>query len=155
MCLRKNASLLLRLRTGATGDTHQESCRLWCRLAASTALSILPKQLLQLRDRHGGVLTQYQPMTLNWYIGIGSAWDLDRHLGGVSVLPPYVRQDGGEWYKGTANAIYQNLGFIAQYDPDYVLVLSGDHIYKMDYSQMLQFHKAKQAAATIAVIEVP
>jgi glucose-1-phosphate adenylyltransferase len=102
-----------------------------------------------------GVLTQYQPMTLNWYIGIGSAWDLDRHLGGVSVLPPYVRQDGGEWYKGTANAIYQNLDFIAQYDPDYVLVLSGDHIYKMDYSQMLQFHKAKQAAATIAVIEVP
>lgn len=102
-----------------------------------------------------GVLTQYQPMTLNSYIGIGSPWDLDRHLGGVSVLPPYVRQDGGEWYKGTANAVYQNIDFIAQHDPEYVLVLSGDHIYKMDYSKMLDFHKEKGAAVTIAVIEVP
>lgn len=102
-----------------------------------------------------GVLTQYQPMTLNSYIGIGNPWDLDRHQGGVSVLPPYVRQDGGEWYKGTANAIYQNFDFIAQYDPEYVLVLSGDHIYKMDYSRILRFHKEKGAAVTIAVIRVP
>jgi len=102
-----------------------------------------------------GVLTQYQPLTLNSYIGIGSAWDLDRSGGGVSVLPPYVREQGGEWYKGTANAVYQNMDFIDQYDPEYVLVLSGDHIYKMDYSTMLRYHENKGATVTIAVIPVP
>lgn len=102
-----------------------------------------------------GVLTQYQPLTLNSYIGIGSPWDLDRHNGGVSVLPPYVKDQGGEWYKGTANAVYQNLDFISQYDPEYVLILSGDHIYKMDYSKMIDFHKKKGASITIAVIPVP
>ena len=102
-----------------------------------------------------GVLTQYQPLTLNSYIGIGSAWDLDRSGGGVSVLPPYVRDQGAEWYKGTANAVYQNLDFIAQQDPEYVLILSGDHIYKMDYSKMLSYHKKKGAVVTIAVIPVP
>lgn len=102
-----------------------------------------------------GVLTQYQPLTLNSYIGIGSPWDLDRKEGGVTVLPPYVKDNGGEWYKGTANAVYQNLDFIQAFDPEYVLVLSGDHIYKMDYSAMLDFHKANDAAATIAVIQVP
>lgn len=102
-----------------------------------------------------GVLTQYQPLDLHTYIGIGSAWDLDRMDGGVFVLPPFVRQRGGEWYKGTANAIYQNTDFIDTFQPNYVLVLSGDHIYKMDYSLMLDFHKQKQADATIAVFEVP
>lgn len=102
-----------------------------------------------------GVLTQYQPLTLNSYIGIGSPWDLDRHNGGVSVLPPYVKEQGGEWYKGTANAVYQNLDFISRYDPKYVIILSGDHIYKMDYSKMLDFHKEKDAKITIAVIPVP
>lgn len=102
-----------------------------------------------------GVLTQYQPLALNTYIGIGSHWDLDRRNGGVTVLPPFVKELGGEWYKGTANAIYQNIEFVDQYNPDYLLVLSGDHIYKMDYSLMLDFHKEKQADATIAVIEVP
>lgn len=102
-----------------------------------------------------GVLTQYQPLDLHTYIGIGSAWDLDRTGGGVYVLPPFVGQKGGEWYKGTANAIYQNADFIDMFDPDYVLILSGDHIYKMDYSLMLEFHKEKQADATIAVLEVP
>ena len=102
-----------------------------------------------------GVLTQYQPLTLNSYIGIGSAWDLDRSGGGVSVLPPYVRDQGAEWYKGTANAVYQNIDFIAQHDPEYVLILSGDHIYKMDYSKMIGYHKSKGAAVTIAVIPVP
>lgn len=102
-----------------------------------------------------GVLTQYQPLVLNTYIGIGSPWDLDRKNGGVSVLPPYVRQKGGEWYRGTANAIYQNMDFIERYDPEYVLILSGDHIYKMDYSLMLEYHKMKNADATISVIEVP
>ncbi|RBW71373.1 glucose-1-phosphate adenylyltransferase [Bacillus taeanensis] len=102
-----------------------------------------------------GVLTQYQPYILNSYIGIGSAWDLDRKHGGVSVLPPYQGQKGGEWYKGTANAIYQNAYYIDQYDPEYVLVISGDHIYKMDYSKMLDYHKEKGADATIAVLEVP
>lgn len=101
-----------------------------------------------------GVLTQYQPLELHSYIGIGSPWDLDRNAGGVFILPPFVQAQGGEWYKGTANAIYQNAGFIDQYAPQYVLVLSGDHIYKMDYSLMLQFHKANKADATIAVIEV-
>ncbi len=102
-----------------------------------------------------GVLTQYQPLILNSYIGIGSHWDLDKKRGGVTVLPPYVRQDGGHWYLGTANAVYQNIEFVDQYNPEYVLVLSGDHIYKMDYSILLDYHKEKEADATIAVIEVP
>jgi glucose-1-phosphate adenylyltransferase len=101
-----------------------------------------------------GVLTQYQPLVLNSYLGIGSPWDLDRKEGGVAVLPPYVKQKGGDWYSGTANAIYQNIGFIEQYDPEYVLIISGDHIYKMDYDKMLQFQKKNNADATIAVIEV-
>lgn len=102
-----------------------------------------------------GVLTQYQPLILNAYIGIGSPWDLDRKYGGVTLLPPFVRDKGGEWYKGTANSIYQNIGFIDLYQPEYVLILSGDHIYKMDYSLMLNYHKEKAAEVTIAVIEVP
>lgn len=102
-----------------------------------------------------GVLTQYQPLILNSYIGIGSHWDLDKKRGGVTVLPPYVRHDGGHWYLGTANAVYQNIEFVDQYDPEYVLVLSGDHIYKMDYSIMLDYHKEREADVTIAVIEVP
>jgi glucose-1-phosphate adenylyltransferase len=102
-----------------------------------------------------GVLTQYQPFELHCYIGIGSPWDLDRLDGGVFILPPFVHARGGEWYKGTANAIFQNIVFIDQYNPDYVLVLSGDHIYKMDYSLMLEYHKRTGADATIAVIEVP
>ncbi len=102
-----------------------------------------------------GVLTQYQPMVLNSYIGIGSSWDLDRKNGGVTVLPPYMEQEGGSWYKGTAHAIYQNIPFLEQYDPEYVLVISGDHIYKMNYATMLQRHKETNADATIAVIEVP
>ncbi len=102
-----------------------------------------------------GVLTQYQPFELHNYIGIGSPWDLDRVNGGVHILPPFVRAKGGEWYKGTANAIYQNATFIEQFTPSYVLVLSGDHIYKMDYAAMLADHKATGADATIAVIEVP
>jgi glucose-1-phosphate adenylyltransferase len=102
-----------------------------------------------------GVLTQYKPLELNAHIGIGEAWDLDRAHGGVSVLPPYQEEKGGEWYKGTANAIYQNIEFVDRYDPEYILILSGDHIYKMDYTKMLDFHKERQAEATIAVIEVP
>lgn len=102
-----------------------------------------------------GVLTQYRPMLLNSYIGIGTAWDLDNADGGVHVLPPFMEQDGGNWYKGTANAIYHNIDFIDNYDPEYVLILSGDHIYKMDYALMLDFHKKKNADLTIAVIEVP
>jgi glucose-1-phosphate adenylyltransferase len=102
-----------------------------------------------------GVLTQYEPLVLNSYLGIGSPWDLDRQEGGVTVLPPFVKQDGGSWYKGTANAIYQNIGFIEQYDPEYILVISGDHIYKMDYDVLLSFHKKNKADATIAVIPVP
>ena len=101
-----------------------------------------------------GVLTQYRPFVLNSHIGIGTPWDLDRNNGGVSILPPYMRETGGDWYKGTANAIYQNISFIDKYDPEYVLILSGDHIYKMDYSQMLDFHKEKGSDATIAVIQV-
>jgi len=101
-----------------------------------------------------GVLTQYQPLVLNSYIGIGSSWDLDRKNGGVTVLPPFMEQKGGNWYSGTANAIYRNIGFIEQYDPEYVLVISGDHIYKMNYDSMLSFHKAQQSEASIAVIEV-
>ena len=102
-----------------------------------------------------GVLTQYKPLELNAHIGIGEAWDLDRENGGVSILSPYQEEKGGEWYKGTANAIYQNIEFVDRYDPEYILVLSGDHIYKMDYTKMLDFHKEKNAEATIAVIEVP
>jgi glucose-1-phosphate adenylyltransferase len=102
-----------------------------------------------------GVLTQYQPMVLNDYIGSGQPWDLDRLSGGVHVLPPYQRIKGADWYKGTANAIYQNIPFIEQYGPEYVLVLSGDHIYKMDYSKMIEHHKAMNADCTIAVLEVP
>ena len=102
-----------------------------------------------------GVLTQYQPLVLNEYIGNGLPWDLDRAFGGVKILPPYQGQQGADWYKGTANAIYQNLAFINRYDADYVLILSGDHIYKMDYDKMLDFHKAKGADCTIAVIDVP
>ena len=103
-----------------------------------------------------GVLTQYQPLELNAYIGTGQPWDLDRSDGGVHILPPYMRAgDQGTWYKGTANAICQNMGFIELYDPDYVLILSGDHIYKMDYSDMLRVHKERGAACTISVLEVP
>jgi glucose-1-phosphate adenylyltransferase len=102
-----------------------------------------------------GVLTQYQPLELHTYIGIGSPWDLDRNTGGVFILPPFLQAKGGEWDKGTANAICQNAAFIDQYSPRYVLVLSGDHIYKMDYSLMLKEHKKTGADATIAVIEVP
>ena len=102
-----------------------------------------------------GVLTQYRPLELNSYIGNGQPWDLDRMNGGVYILPPYVKDKEGQWYKGTANAIYQNINFIERYDPEYVLVLSGDHIYKMDYSKMLAFHKEKNADATIAVLDVP
>jgi glucose-1-phosphate adenylyltransferase len=102
-----------------------------------------------------GVLTQYQPLELNTYIGSGQSWDMDRIHGGVYVLPPFQRNKGGEWYKGTANAIYQNISFIEQFSPEYVLVLSGDHIYKMDYRKMLSAHKENGAEATIAVIDVP
>ncbi|MBQ3889474.1 MAG: glucose-1-phosphate adenylyltransferase [Clostridia bacterium] len=102
-----------------------------------------------------GVLTQYQPLELNDYIGNGGPWDLDRARGGVHILSPYQQIQGTEWYKGTANAIYQNINFIDRYNPEYVAVLSGDHIYKMDYSKMLEFHKEKDAACTIAMFEVP
>ncbi len=102
-----------------------------------------------------GVLTQYQPLELNDYIGNGAAWDLDRASGGVHILSPYQQIKGSEWYKGTANAIYQNINFIDRYDPEYVCILSGDHIYKMDYSKMLAFHKQKNADCTIAMLEVP
>ncbi len=102
-----------------------------------------------------GILTQYKPLELNDYIGSGKPWDLDRTGGGVHILPPYQTQDGGNWYKGTANAIYQNMEFIEPYDPEYVCVLSGDHIYKMDYSKMLKQHMDTSAACTIAVLEVP
>ncbi len=102
-----------------------------------------------------GVLTQYQPLVLNEYIGKGQPWDLDRVYGGVKILPPYQGQKSADWYKGTANAIYQNLEFINRYDTEYVLILSGDHIYKMDYDKMLKYHKEKGADCTIAVIDVP
>lgn len=102
-----------------------------------------------------GVLTQYQPLELNSYIGIGSAWDLDRKNGGVTVLPPYTESSEVKWYSGTASAIYQNIKYLTQYDPEYVLILSGDHIYKMNYEEMLEYHIEKNADATISVIEVP
>ena len=102
-----------------------------------------------------GVLTQYRPLELNGYIGNGQPWELDRMHGGVHILPPYQSATGAVWYKGTANAIYQNMGFVDLYDPEYVLVLSGDHIYKMDYSDMLRRHKEAGAACTISVMEVP
>ena len=101
-----------------------------------------------------GVLTQYQPLALNEYIGNGQPWDLDRVLGGIMVLPPYQASKRADWYKGTANAIFQNINFIERYDPDYVVILSGDHIYKMDYSEMIRYHKEKNADCTIAVINV-
>ena len=102
-----------------------------------------------------GVLTQYQPLLLNEYIGNGQPWDLDRVHGGVYVLPPYQKSSNSDWYKGTANAIYQNINFMDRYNPEYVVILSGDHIYKMDYSEMLAYHKEKNADCTIAVMEVP
>ena len=102
-----------------------------------------------------GVLTQYQPLVLNSHIGIGIPWDLDRNNGGVAVLPPYEKSDTSEWYSGTANAIYQNIKYMESYNPEYVLILSGDHIYKMDYEAMLDFHKQKNADITIAAIPVP
>ena len=102
-----------------------------------------------------GVLTQYQPLRLNAHIGIGIPWDLDRNVGGVSVLPPYEKSSSSEWYSGTANAIYQNLEYMQSYNPEYVLILSGDHIYKMDYEVMLDYHKASHADVTIAAMPVP
>lgn len=102
-----------------------------------------------------GVLTQYQPLRLNTHIGIGIPWDLDRNIGGVTVLPPYEKSENSEWYSGTANAIYQNIDYMETYNPDYVLILSGDHIYKMDYEVMLDFHKANGAEVTIAAMPVP
>ena len=102
-----------------------------------------------------GVLTQYQPLALNEYVANGAPWDLDRMRGGISVLPPYQGNKHSDWYKGTANAIYQNINFIKRYDPDYVLILSGDHIYRMDYNKMLEQHKATGAACTVATITVP
>lgn len=102
-----------------------------------------------------GVLTQYQPLRLNTHIGIGIPWDLDRNVGGVTVLPPYEKSTSSEWYTGTANAIYQNLEYMEQYNPEYVLILSGDHIYKMDYKIMLDYHKANNADITIAAMPVP
>ncbi|MDR3289357.1 MAG: glucose-1-phosphate adenylyltransferase [Peptococcaceae bacterium] len=102
-----------------------------------------------------GVLTQYKPFLLNSYIGIGTPWDLDDANGGVHILPPFVDEKGGSWYKGTANAIYRNIDYIDQYDPEFVLIISGDHIYQMDYSLMLAHHKAQKADVTVSVIEVP
>lgn len=102
-----------------------------------------------------GVLTQYRPLELNAYIGNGQPWDLDRNFGGVTILPPYVKGKEGEWYKGTANAIYQNMEFIEMHHPEYVLILSGDHVYKMNYAMMLDYHMERQADCTIAVLNVP
>ncbi len=102
-----------------------------------------------------GVLTQYQPLRLNTHIGIGIPWDLDRNIGGVTVLPPYEKSENSEWYTGTANAIYQNLDYMETYNPDYILILSGDHIYKMDYEVMLDYHKEHNADVSIAVMPVP
>ena len=102
-----------------------------------------------------GVLTQFMPLELNSYIGNGAPWDLDRMDGGLSILPPYTGGETGDWYKGTSNAIYQNMKYIEQYDPEYVLILSGDHIYKMNYNEMLKFHKSRRADLTVAHIDVP
>lgn len=102
-----------------------------------------------------GVLTQYQPLKLNSHIGIGKPWDMDRIDGGVTILSPYLKAESGEWFKGTANAVYQNIHYVDRYSPEYVIILSGDHIYKMDYSKMLDFHKENKADATISVINVP
>ncbi|BCG57203.1 glucose-1-phosphate adenylyltransferase [Paenibacillus sp. URB8-2] len=102
-----------------------------------------------------GVLTQYEPLVLSSYIGIGSDWDLNRKNGGVFVLPPHEREDGSSWYRGTADAIYRNLKFVDQFDPEHVLILSGDHIYKMNYNAMLEYHKERKADCTISVIDVP
>ncbi|MCQ2399426.1 MAG: glucose-1-phosphate adenylyltransferase, partial [Clostridia bacterium] len=102
-----------------------------------------------------GILTQYQPLLLNKYIGNGQPWDLDRQFGGVHILAPYQAKNSSDWYKGTANAIYQNINFIKQFDPEFVLILSGDHIYKMDYSLMIEEHVAFGADCTVATIEVP
>lgn len=102
-----------------------------------------------------GILTQYQPLVLNEYIGNGQPWDLDRLYGGVHILPPYQKASGSDWYKGTANAIYQNISFIERYDPQYVIILSGDQICKQDYSDFLKFHKEKGAEFSVAVMEVP
>jgi len=102
-----------------------------------------------------GILTQYKPFLLNSYIGIGSAWDLDTSDGGVHILPPFVGEQGGRWYKGTANAIYENIDFINSYEPEFVLILSGDHIYNMNYEKMLDEHKAKGADVTVSAIQVP
>ena len=102
-----------------------------------------------------GVLTQYEPLELNAYIGNGATWDLDVMSGGAYVLPPYMKGKKGEWYSGTASAIYQNIHFVEQYDPEYILVLSGDHIYTMDYEKMIEYHERSHADATIAVMEVP
>ncbi len=102
-----------------------------------------------------GILTQYKPFELNSHIGIGSAWDFDRNVGGLRILPPYMGDDGGRWFTGTANAIYENIDFIDSVDPEYVLILGGDHIYKMNYNKLLDVHKEKDADVTIAVMEVP
>ena len=102
-----------------------------------------------------GVLTQYQPLRLNTHIGIGIPWDLDRNIGGVAIIPPYEKSSNSEWYTGTANAIYQNLDYMSTFNPDYVLILSGDHIYKMDYEVMLDYHKEHDADVTIAAMPVP
>ena len=102
-----------------------------------------------------GVLTQYEPLVLSEYIGSGAPWDLDRREGGVTVLPPYQNKDGGRWYAGTADAVWQNIDFIRRRAPEYVLILSGDHVYKMDYSEMIMFHRESDAEATVAAITVP
>ncbi|MCI5839057.1 MAG: glucose-1-phosphate adenylyltransferase [Peptoniphilaceae bacterium] len=102
-----------------------------------------------------GVLTQYKPQLLNEHLGIGQAWDYDRNNGGLRILTPYYTEEGGRWFEGTANAIYENIGYLDSVDPEYVLILSGDHIYKMDYTKLLEIHKSKNAKATIAVMEVP
>ena len=102
-----------------------------------------------------GVLTQYQPLLLNEYIGNGQPWDLDRLSGGVNILPPYQKSDGSDWYSGTANAVYQNIHFIERYNPDHVLILSGDHIYKMDYSKMLSYHKKWTLHAQLQLLMSP
>lgn len=102
-----------------------------------------------------GILTQYKPLQLNSHIGIGSAWDFDRNVGGLRILPPFTSEDGGRWYTGTANAIFENIDFIDEIDPQYVLILSGDHIYKMDYNDLLKAHRKNEADVTIAVMEVP